>query len=169
MEFTSNVIAELIATLVGIFIGTLAAFAVDHHNEWVRKRQRAKIILRSLSQELAYNFNTLKDVRPAFINTPWGRSFYVSTTAWETAISSGDLPDIIGFELADVISAQYALLVRIRYYVDLTTQLWFAPAEIPGYKDKQKGFNEAILETINLAISSHPDLMKWIQKGFARV
>jgi hypothetical protein len=37
--------------------------------------------------------------------------------------------------LTDVISSQYALLVRIRYYVDLLTRLWFAPAEIQGYEE----------------------------------
>ncbi|MBN1483985.1 MAG: hypothetical protein JXA37_04630 [Chloroflexia bacterium] len=42
-------------------------------------------------------------------------SCYVSVIAWETALASGDLPSTIGFELNDVISAQYALLVRIRY------------------------------------------------------
>lgn len=41
-----NAIAETVASLVGIFVGTLLALAVDRNNERRRKRQRAKIILR---------------------------------------------------------------------------------------------------------------------------
>jgi hypothetical protein len=41
------------------------------------------------------------------------------TSAWETATAGGNLPDIIGFELTDAISAQYALLVRIRDMVKM--------------------------------------------------
>jgi hypothetical protein len=122
MEISGNIIAETIATVVGIFVGMLTALATDRYNERRRKRRRAKTILRSLSQELGDNYSALRSVRTAYLETPWGKSFYVSTIAWETALSSGDLPDIIGFELADAISTQYALLVRIRYYVDWLTQ-----------------------------------------------
>ena len=73
--------------------------------------------------------------------------------------------NIIGFELTDVISAQYALLVRIRYYVDLLTQLWFAPAEIPGYQEIRQGFMRAILEAMNQAINHHPEVMRQITES----
>lgn len=156
---------ETLATLIGIFVGTLAALATDRYNERRRNRRRARVLLRSLAQELTENFNTLQSVRSFYQREPWGKSFYVSTIAWETALSSGDLPEIIGFGVADTISAQYALLVRIRYYVDLLTRLWFAPAEIPGYKEIQQGFRRAILESLNQALNNHPEVMRAIKNA----
>lgn len=63
MQITDNFISEILATLIGIFIGTLAAFAVDRFNENKRKKKRAKIILRSILQELNENFDTMRIVR----------------------------------------------------------------------------------------------------------
>lgn len=165
MEISGNIIAETIATVAGIFVGMLTALATDRHNERRRKRRRAKTILRSLSQELRENYNVLRSVRSAYLETPWGKSFYVSTSAWETAMSSGDLPDIIGFELTNVISNQYALLVRIRYYVDLLTRLWFAPAEIQGYEEIRQGFNQAIVEAMKQAINRHTGVVGQIGRA----
>lgn len=159
MDISTSIIAETVATLVGIFVGTLAALAVDRYNSRRRQQRRAQTILRSLSQELNENYGVLQAVKSAYSRTPWGKSFYISTIAWETAMSSEDLPNIIGFELTDVISVQYALLVRIRYYVDLLTRLWFAPAGIPGYQEIRQGFNRAILEAMNQAINHHPEAM----------
>ncbi len=159
-----NLIVETIAALIGIFIGTLAALAVERNNERRRNRRRAKIILRSLAQELNENYTTLQTVKSAYLVTPFGKSFYVNTVAWETALYTGDLPDIIGDDLTDSLSDQYALLVRIRYYVDLLTRLWFAPTDIPGYEDIRQGFNQAILEAMTRAINNHDPLMDRISR-----
>jgi hypothetical protein len=162
---TATLIVELVVTFVGIFVGTLLAMAVDHARARRRKRQRAQIVLRALSQELRENDATLMAVRDAYINTPWGKSFYVSTMAWETAQSSGDLPDIIGFELADTIEAQYGLLIRLRYYVNLLTQLWFAPTDIDGYEEIRQGFREAILDTMTQALNHFPRVIEAIDEA----
>ena len=163
-EISNELMIQLIVTLVGIFLGTMAAFAVDRYNEKSKKKKMAAIILRSLKKELTDNYDTLKSVSDAFVHTPWGKSFYVSTIAWETALSSGDLPDIIGFELTDIISNQYSHLYRTRYYVDLLTRLWFAPEDIPGYKQKREGFNTAIVESINKALNQHFGVVRAIDK-----
>ncbi len=155
----SSIIVELLVTLVGIFIGTLTALAVDRYNERQRKQRRAKIVLRSLAQELNENYRALESVKMAYQKTPWGKSFYVNTIAWETALAGGDLADMIGLELTDVIADQYALLVRIRYYVDLLTRLWFAPVEIDGYDEIRRGFNRAIVETMDRAMGRHAEVM----------
>ncbi len=165
MEISSTIIAETVATLIGIFVGTLAALTTERRTERRRKRGRAKVVLRALSQELSDTYHTLQAARPAYLRTPWGQSFYISTIAWETALSGGDLPDVIGLELTDTISAQYATLVRIRYYVGLLTQLWLAPAEIEGYQEIRHGFHQAILEAMNQAISRHPQVTKQIKKA----
>jgi seryl-tRNA(Sec) selenium transferase len=159
-----NLFTETIAALIGIFVGTLAALAVDRGRERRRKDKRAKVILRSLAQELNENHNTLQSVRSAYIATPFGKSFYVNTVAWETAMYSGDLPDILGDDLTDALTDQYALLVRIRYYVDLLTRLWFAPTSIAGYEEIRRGFNTAIIETMNHAINNHDPLMSRISR-----
>ena len=102
-------LTEVLATLLGIFVGTLAALATDRYNERRRNRRRARIILRSLAQELNENNSTLKTAKPAYKSKPWGKSFYISTIAWETALSSGDLPDIIGFELTPLGDSEEAV------------------------------------------------------------
>lgn len=162
MNILNTIVVNIIGTLIGIFVGTLAALATDRYNERRRNRRRARIILRSIAQELNENYETLRAVKPVYQSKPWGKSFYISTIAWETALSSGDLPDIIGFGLTDAISAQYALLVRTRYYVDLLTRLWFAPAEIPGYEEIRQGFRRAIIKTMNQATNNHPEVMRLI-------
>ncbi|MFP4498434.1 MAG: hypothetical protein ACLFQV_09520 [Vulcanimicrobiota bacterium] len=70
--------------------------------------------------------------------------------------------------MTELLSSQYALIVRIKYYVQLITQLWFAPPTIPGYKEKQEGFNSAILNTINRAIIRHTGIVRMIQKELNR-
>ncbi len=165
MELLNSIIAESVSGLVGIFLGTLAALAVDRYNERRRTRQRAKLILRSLAQELTENFATLKNVKSAYVQTAFGKSFYLSTLAWETAMASGDLPAIIGYELADDIALQYALLVRIRYYVDLLTRLWLAPKDIEGYEDIRRGFSRAIVDAMDKAIGHHPHALGKIGKA----
>jgi hypothetical protein len=158
MDWLPSFFTELIAGLVGIFVGTLAALAVERFKERSQNRRRARTVLRSLARELGENQRTLQAVRPAYADTSFGKSFYVGTVAWETAQAGGDLPAIVGVELADAIAAQYAFLVRIRYYVDLLTRLWFAPADIPGYDDIRSGFHRSILETMGLAIGNYPRL-----------
>jgi hypothetical protein len=163
-DIVTNIIIETVPTLIGIFIGTLAALATDRRAAQRRKRQRAQIVLRALLQEIGDNNKTLQEVKPAFSNTIWGRSFYLSTLAWETAMAGGDLPEVIGFELADAIAGQYALFVRIRYYVDLLTRLWFAPQTIQGYDDIRRGFHKAIIDAMNQAFSRHAKIVERIKE-----
>jgi hypothetical protein len=166
---TGSIVVETVATLVGIFIGTLAALVIDRRNERRRLRRRARIVLRSLAQELDENFKTIQKAKPAYASTPWGKSFYISTVAWETALAGGDLPAIIGFELTETISAQYALLMRIRYYVDLLTQLWFAPPDVSGHEEMRHGFTRSIRETMSQVLSRHTGMMGQIQKAHQAV
>jgi hypothetical protein len=161
---TPDLFTEIIASIMGIFIGMLAAMAAERYRDRQHKRHRALVILRSLVKELAENHTALRAVKPAYDTTPWGKSVYLSTIGWETALAGGDLPDIIGFELADSIAAQYALLVRIRYYVDLLTRLWFAPLQAPGYDAIRQGFTQAIVETMTRAIGNHVDVMGQISR-----
>lgn len=164
MQVPDKFLFDVIATLIGVLVGTLVALGLDQYNQRRIMKKRARIVLHSLLHELHENVETLKSVESAFRSTPWGKSLYISTISWETAISSGDLPDIIGFEMADKISYQYALLYRIKYYVDLLTRLWFAPADIPGYDEKRKGFNQAIVDAMDKVTGNrHLELKKRIE------
>jgi hypothetical protein len=165
MTITSGILVETIATLIGIFVGTLSALVIDRWNQRRRLRRQARVVLRSLSQELSENFKSIQNARPAYASTPWGKSFYVSTVAWETALAGGDLPNTIGFGLTDLISAQYALLARMRYYVDLLTQLWFTPQDIPSRDEIRHGFHKAITETMSKAIRQHTSVMRQIEQA----
>ena len=163
-ELLNSLLVNVIASIVGVFIGALAAFAADRWQTRRRKRQRALTLLRTLIQELSENHETLRSVKPAYQQTAWGKSFYVSTMAWETALAGGDLAEILGYELTDLLSAQYGWLVRIRYYVDLLTRLWFAPQEIAGYEDIQRGFRQAIVAAMDKALAGHEHLMHHIRE-----
>ena len=164
MEVITNLFVQTSATLVGIIAGTLIALTIDRRNEKRRKVQRAQIILHSLSKEIGENYKTLLDVRPAFRKTPWGRSFYINTVAWETALASGDLPNIIGFQLTDTLSNHYAILVRVRYYLNLMTSLWLAPENISRYEEKRKGFHKAIINGLNQAINDYSAINNQINR-----
>ncbi len=165
MSILGTILVEVVAGLIGIFVGTLAALAVERQKERLSNRRRARILLRSLAQELQANHTTLQAAKPAYEDTPFGKSFYLSTIAWETAMAAGDMPAIIGFELADLIAAQYALLVRIRYYVDLLTRLWLAPAGIDGYERIREGFSRAIVEAMHQALRNGPRVAGEIGKA----
>lgn len=158
-------LTETISALIGIFVGTLLALAVDRSNEHRRQRRRARVIVRSLSQELTEDFNTLQSVRVAYLTTPFGKSFYINTVAWETALSGGELADLMGDDLADLLANQYARLIRIRYYVDLLTRLWLAPTEIPGYEDIRRGFTQTILDSLTETINHHGPLMDSLNRA----
>jgi hypothetical protein len=87
----------------------------------------------------------------SYLYTDYGKSFYLGSIAWDTATSSGDLADILGIELADTIENQYRIFFRVRYYVDLMTQLWFAPVEIDGRAEIQEGFKNHIVTNLQQA------------------
>jgi hypothetical protein len=162
-EFINNLLVQAAGSLIGVFVGALAALATDRYNTRRVKQQRAKTLLRILVQEMTENHETMRAVKSAYQNTPWGKSFYISTIAWETALAGGDLPEILGYELADQLAEQYGLLVRIRYYVDLLTRLWFAPQNIAGYEEIQRGFRQAIVTAMEKAIFGHAALLQRIR------
>jgi hypothetical protein len=164
VDFVNAVIVQSVASLVGVFCGALAALATDRHNARQRQRRRARTLLRNLSHELTENDETLRAAKPAYETTPWGKSFYLSTIAWETALTSGDLREILGSELTDRLTAQYGWLSRIRYHVDLLTRLWLAPREITGYEEIQQGFRQAILAAMEQAMAGHHELMEHLSR-----
>jgi hypothetical protein len=164
-DILNAIFIQTLASIAGVFIGALAALAIDHHNTRSRQRRRARTLTRILTQELAENYQTLKAVQPAFEKTDWGKSFYLSTVAWETALASGDLPEILGYDLADTLAVQYGWLSRIRYYVDLLTRLWLAPQGIHGYEEIRSGFRSAILAAIQEALAGHQRVMERIEGG----
>lgn len=162
MELLYQALPEMIATLIGVITGGLGALYIERKRELASTRKRARIILHNLYGELEDNFYILEDARPAYEKTSYGKSFYISTIAWETATTGGDLPDIIGFELADIIENQYSILMRLGYYVDLMTRLWFAPDSIVGKKDMQEGFRQHIINGLQEAIDYHPYVIEQI-------
>ena len=163
-QFLDSVLIQTVASLVGVFVGALAALAMDRQNTRKRQRQRARTLMRVLSQELTENYETLLAAKPGYETTAWGKSFYLSTIAWETALASGDLPEILGYELADHLALQYGWLARIRYYVDLLTRLWLAPPGITGYQEIQQGFRQAILSAMEKAEAGHREVMQHIRR-----
>lgn len=154
----------MIATLIGVVVGGLGALYIERQRELSRSKRRARIILYNIYGELEDNFHALENAKPAYEQTPFGKSFYISTIAWQTATTGGDLPDIIGYELADIIENQYSILLRLVYYVNLMTQLWFAHDSIEGKKDMQEGFRGHIINGLQEAIEYHPFVIKQIAR-----
>jgi hypothetical protein len=159
MEIAGGIVAETVAALVGIFVGTLAALLIDRRSERRRLRRQARVVLQSLARELDENYREIQTARPAYVSTPWGKSFVIRTASWETATAGGELPQMIGFELMDAIAAQYAALTRMRYYVDLLTRLWLSSSDVTGYDEMRRGFMRRILEAMSQALGRHPALM----------
>jgi len=62
----------------------------------------------------------------------------------------------MGFELADIIENQYSILQNLANYVNLMTQLWFAPDSIEGKREMQGGFRRNILNSLQKVIEYHP-------------
>jgi hypothetical protein len=75
----------------------------------------------------------------------------LGSIAWDSATVTSDLADVLGIELADTIKSQYRIFFRVRYYVDLMTQLWFAPVEIDGRVEIQEGFKNLIVTNLKQA------------------
>jgi hypothetical protein len=146
---------EALAALLGIVVGTLLALDIDRRKERRRRRGRAQSLLRSLQLELDRNHRALVEARPAFRKTRWGRSFHVETTAWDTAVAGGDLPDVIGVQLVDALTEQYGALIRLRYSLDLMTRLWMAPRDIEGYESMRSGFHHAIEAAMDEAVERY--------------
>lgn len=162
MELVYQAMPEMIATLIGVVVGGVGALYIDRRRDMLDKRKRARIVLHNLRGELEDNFRALEDAREAYAATHYGKSFYISSIAWEAATTGADLPDIIGYELADTIEDQYSILLRLRYYVDLMTRLWFAPDSIEGYREIQEGFRGHILRNLQEAIEHHPHAIERI-------
>ena len=166
----------MIATLIGVVVGGLGALYIERKRERSTRRKRALIILHNIYGELEDNFHALEDARPAYENTPFGKSFYtfgksfyISAIAWETAATGGDLPDIIGYELADIIENQYSILLRLVYYVNLMTRLWCAHDSIEGKKEIQEGFRKHIVNGLQETIEYHPYVIKQISQTQAKL
>ena len=159
-DLLQAILVNTVATLIGVFVGALAALATDRHNTRVRKHRRARTLGRILAKELDENYEALRVARPAYATTPWGKSFYLNTSAWDSALASGDLPEILGYELTDRLAAQYGWLARIRYHVDLMTRLWMSPKEITGYEEIRTGFRQAILAAMEEALKGHDELRR---------
>ncbi len=138
------------------------ALATDRHNARQRQRRRARSLLDNLTRELSENYDTLRAVKAAYETTDWGKSFYLSTVTWETALAAGDVRDILGSDLTERLATQYGWLSRIRYHVDLLTRLWMAPRDVIGYGEIQQGFRQAILAAMDHAMSGHQELMRRI-------
>lgn len=156
-----DTLPELIATLIGVATGGIGALFWDRRSNLKRKRQRAEVILRNLGQELLDTFNAMQVAKPVY-DAGDGFNFYISTVAWETAVASGDLPEIIGFELADIIENQYSMLFHLRYYIEQYSALQLAPQQVPRQAALLTGYRESITKGLNAAIRFHPEVMAHI-------
>jgi hypothetical protein len=168
-EYFIEAIPELIATLVGVTLGGFFAFAAERHRERGRRNQMAETVLRSISQELRTNYDVTTGVLPHFQATPFGKSFFLYTSVWDTVLATDELPDIIGYRLADIIAAHYGLLSKLRYYGDLLVQVWLAPDTIEGYAEIRAGFRKIIVESLSITIENHPRVMEQIERKLAQV
>ncbi len=163
MSILVEALPELIATLVGVAVGGVGALFANRRAELFRKRKRAEIVLRNISQELLDGYNAMKAALPAFEQASGGVNFYISTIAWETAVASGDLPEIIGFELADEIENQYSTLFHLRYYLEQFSAVTLAAADTPGQATLKQSYRGAIIKGLKAAMQRHPAVIARIE------
>lgn len=151
MISVAEVLPEMIATIVGVALGGMGALYNSRRQGNAVKQKRARIFLKNLESEITENMQVIELALQSYLYTDYGKSFYLGSIAWDTATASGDLADILGIDLADTIENQYRIFFRVRYYVDLMTQLWFAPVEIDGRAEIQEGFKNHIVTNLKQA------------------
>ena len=162
LDLLVEALPDLIATLVGVAIGGIGALFANRRSELFRKRKRKQILLRNISQELTDSYNAMRTALPVY-EAKGGVSFYISTIAWETAVASGDLPEIIGFELADAIENQYSIYFHLRYYLGEFSKTLHNPASNDQIEALKQVYREAIIKGLNAAINHHADVMGRIE------
>jgi hypothetical protein len=152
----SDFLPEMIATIIGVALGGMGALYNSRRQFNEIKRQRARIFLKNLESEIKENMQLVELALQNYLEVDHGRSFFLGSIAWDTATIKGDLADVLGIELADKIENQYRIFFRLRYYVDLMTQLWFAPTEIDGRSEIQEGFRNHIISNLEQAMETYP-------------
>jgi len=147
----SEFLPEMIATIVGVALGGMGAIYSSRRQLKAIKKKRAEIFLKNLESEIAENMQVIELAYQTYISSDHGKSFFLGSIAWDSATVTSDLADVLGIELADTIESQYRIFFRVRYYVDLMTQLWFAPVEIDGRVEIQEGFKNLIVTNLKQA------------------
>jgi hypothetical protein len=158
----SEFLPEMIATTVGVALGGMGAIYSSRRQLKAVKKKRAEIFLKNLESEIAENMQVIELAYQTYISSDHGKSFFLGSIAWDTATVTGDLADV---GLADSIENQYRIFFRLRYYVDLMTQLWFAPVEIDGRAEIQEGFKIHIINNLNQAREHFSEVQSAIDKA----
>ena len=153
----SEFLPEMIATIVGVALGGMGAIYSSRRQLKAIKKKRAEIFLKNLESEIAENMQVIELAYQTYISSDHGKSFFLGSIAWDTATVTGDL--------ADSIENQYRIFFRLRYYVDLMTQLWFAPVEIDGRAEIQEGFKIHIINNLNQAREHFSEVQSAIDKA----
>jgi hypothetical protein len=153
----SEFLPEMIATTVGVALGGMGAIYSSRRQLKAVKKKRAEIFLKNLESEIAENMQVIELAYQTYISSDHGKSFFLGSIAWDTATVTGDL--------ADSIENQYRIFFRLRYYVDLMTQLWFAPVEIDGRAEIQEGFKIHIINNLNQAREHFSEVQSAIDKA----
>ena len=153
----SEFLPEMIATIVGVALGGMGAIYSSRRQLKAIKKKRAEIFLKNLESEIAENMQVIELAYQTYISSDHGKSFFLGSIAWDTATVTGDL--------ADSIENQYRIFFRVRYYVDLMTQLWFAPVEIDGRAEIQEGFKTHIINNLNQAREHFSEVQSAIDKA----
>ena len=135
----SEFLRELIATIAGVALGGMGAIYRSRRQINETKKKRTGIFLKNLESEIAENIQVIELAHVMYLSSDHGKSVFLGSIAWDTATVRGDLADVLGLNLADSIENQYRIFFTLRFYVDLMTQLWFAPVEIDGRVGIQEG------------------------------
>lgn len=160
---------ELIATLVGVAVGGTLAFTNENYRQRRHFDRQKYVILRTLARELTVNHDVINSVLPHFRNTPYGKSYFLNTSAWQTALATEELPNIVGFRLADIIGHHYNTLGRLQFYGELMVRVWLTHDDLEGYTEIQSGFRQIIVESLEHALDHYPKVMRAITDEIGEV
>ena len=152
----SDFLPEMIATIIGVALGGMGALYNSRRQFNEIKRQRARIFLKNLESEIKENMQLVELALQNYLEVDHGRSFFLGSIAWDTATIKGDLVDVLGIELADKTENQYRIFLRLSYYMDLMTQLWFGPTEIDDRSEIQGGFRIHVISILQQAMKTYP-------------
>ncbi|MEK6946343.1 MAG: hypothetical protein AABX32_01945 [Nanoarchaeota archaeon] len=95
--WVSDLFVQLIATLIGVIVGAIAAISINEHEKDKTKDERIKLTLHAITSELSYNVDELVgdtifwDVNTQSVD---GTSVIISSYSFQSIIHSGDFASL---------------------------------------------------------------------------
>jgi hypothetical protein len=149
---------EIVAAVAGALVGAIVSLAMSEFYRGVREKRR---VLAAVATELRVNLESAVQVlatnRRYLDHSPrdgeWWEILPFSSSAWEAAVSTGQLPAIAP-TMVRVVSAAYALSRRAGFLATKLQVGRFDPREAREYTIRVNEAGDAIHEALGALLAS---------------